>query len=251
MRNLLLALVLLLTVGNGILVWKAAGPVGPRIIHNQHSTLPVWHTEYQTAKSVSYDSGEPEDDELEGVQCPVPMKDRVRNYTGIQCVYSSIEMLGRWAEEPKLMNPPLTSRGDCKGYSGPSAAASRLKKYGVKFEQEYRSREAGIRLMKKAMRDGRACLWGVPGHAMVLIHYDEENNVVKYVDNSDRSLRIQTITISRFKARWDTWILVIYADNDLFPNKINPLARRIPISDRNNPQGMYPKDYIPMPRRIK
>jgi hypothetical protein len=158
-------------------------------------------------------------------------------------------MLGRWAEEPKLINPPLTSRSDCKGYSGPSAAAAKLKKYGVRFEQEYRNREKGIALIKKAMREHRGCLWGVPGHAMVIIHYDEEANEVKYVDNSDSRLKVQTITISRFKSRWDSWVLVIYADNDLFPDKVNPLARRIPIKDRNNPQGTYPKDYIPLPQR--
>jgi len=26
------------------------------------------------------------------------------------------------------------------------------------------------------------------------------------------------------------------------------IARRIPIVDRNNPQGIYPKDYIPLPQ---
>lgn len=49
------------------------------------------------------------DASTEGLQCPIPHENRVKNHTGIQCVYSSIETLGRWAEEEKLTNPPLTS----------------------------------------------------------------------------------------------------------------------------------------------
>ena len=80
---------------------------------------------------------------LESLQCPIPMQDRVKNYTGIQCVYSSIEMLGRWAQEPRLTNPPITDRPECKGYSSPGRAAEILSKLGVKFEQTYGDREKG------------------------------------------------------------------------------------------------------------
>ena len=223
----------------------------PRIQHSEFSRLPVWHEDYQTARSVSYNSGDPDDDELEGVQCPVPMEDRVRNYTGIQCVFSSIEMLGRWAEEEKLINPPITSRSNCKSYSGPNDAANKLRNIGVTFEQSYRSREKGLELIRRAMADGRACLFGVPGHAMVLCHFDEENNVVRWVDNSDRSLRMQKSTVDWFLRRWDSWVLVVYAEPDLFPAKAGRggLANKIPIVDRNNPQGDYPPNYIPQPQK--
>jgi hypothetical protein len=103
-------------------------------------------------------------------------------------------------------------------------------------------------LIKKAMAEGRGCLFGVPGHAMVLIHYDEEKNIVKWVDNSDRSLRVQTMSIEKFNGRWQGWILVLYAEPDVIPYKILKLANQIPIVDHNNPQGQYPKDYVPRPR---
>jgi outer membrane PBP1 activator LpoA protein len=61
----------------------------PVIHHNDRSLLSVDDPQYQTAYSESYYSGSPEEDELEGVQCPIPMSDRVRNYTGVQCVFSS------------------------------------------------------------------------------------------------------------------------------------------------------------------
>lgn len=211
--------------------------------------VPVWHPEYRTTYTAPYDSKGSEPENLDEIQCPIPMKDRVRNYTGIQCVYSSLEMIGRWAEEPKLMNPPLTSRAECKGYSGPQRAAQVLNNLGVKFENVYRDRAAGIRLIKKAMAEHRGALFGVPGHAMVIVHYDESKDVVKYVDNSDRRLRIQTMTVRRFKQRWDGWVIVVYADNDIIPFKTGNLANKIPIKDRNNPQGTYPKNYIPMPRQ--
>lgn len=182
--------------------------------------------------------------ELESLQCPIPPEDRVRNYTGIQCVYSSIEALGRWAEEPKLMDPPLTSRPDCKSYSGPKQAGAILEKLKVKFEQTYGDKEKGIKLIKKAMQEGRGCLWDVPGHAMILVHYDEKNNRVCWVDNSDRSLKVQETTIEKFNKRWGSWVLVVYADIDVIPHKINKI--NIPIIE-NGITKEFSIDFIPFP----
>jgi hypothetical protein len=191
-----------------------------------------------------------DDENLENVQSPIPMKDRVPNRTGIQCVWASIEVIGRWAEEPKLVNPPLTSRAECKSYSSPTLAAKELTTLGVKFEQTYGDKAAGVKLIKKAMEEGRGCLWGVPGHAMDLIHYDEEKNVVKWIDNSDSRLAVQTTTVDKFKERWDSWVLVIYADKDIIPSKLGrSLARTIPIFDRNNEPKKYEKDYVPLPQK--
>ncbi len=214
-----------------------------------YSLLPVEDARYTTSYSASYTSGTPVEDELEGVQCPIPMKDRVRNYTGIQCVFASLECLGRWAEDEHLTNPPLTSRSDCKSFSGPGDAPMKLSKYGVRYRQAMGAE--GIKLIKQSMKEGRGVLWGVPGHAMVLCHYDEEKDVIKWIDNSDRSLRIQTSNIAHFKQRWDGWVIAVYAEPDLFPTKALgiTLPNRIPIMDRNNPQGEYPKNYIPSPTR--
>ena len=239
---------------------ESIGSINPVIFHHKESRLPVWHSEYQTTYVQPYDSGAPETDELEGVQCPIPMKDRVRNYTGIQCVFSSTEMIGRWAECKELINPPITSRSDCKRYSGPSDLRNKLERFGLKpyteggsgpmYRQVYRNKQEAIRVLKEAMSEGRGALFGVPGHAMVVVHYDEAANIVKWVDNSDRSLRVQTMTVNRFMQRWDGWICVIYAEPDLMPAKAKglSLAQQIPIFDRNEDQRDYPPDYIPMPR---
>lgn len=252
--------ILILLVGLAITGCSQKAPPEPVVHHHQYSRLPVWHPEYKTTYVEEYDAGAPEEDELEGVQCPIPMECRVRNYTGVQCVFASTEMLARWAECKELLEPePLTSRSGCKSYSGPSDLRSKLERFGFKpyteggsgpmYKDAYRDKSKAMALIKEAMEEGRGALFGVPGHAMVLIHYDEEADEVKWVDNSDRSLRVQTMTVRRFQQRWDGWICVIYADPDIVPYKVGNWANKIPIKDRNNPQGEYPKDYIPMPKR--
>lgn len=238
--NKILAIALAIAVGIGI-------PASFNLSKEASQPDTQYVTTYTAPYTSSYGEYEPDD-----IQCPIPMKDRVPNYTGIQCVYSSIEMLGRWAEEPKLMNPPITSRSDCKGYSSPSRAASVLRTLNVKFEQVYgnNNHQEAKALLRKAMREGRGALFGIPGHAMVCVHYDKANDVAKWVDNSDRSLKVQTTTIEKFDRRWDGWVLVIYADNDIIPYKAGRqgMAQRIPIHDHMQPGRQFPKDYIPMPR---
>jgi hypothetical protein len=205
--------------------------------------------DYRTTFIQVYHSNAVKQPDIESLQCPIPIENRVKNYTGVQCVYSSIEMLGRWAEEPKLINPPITSRSDCKSYSSPKVAAERLNRLGVKFEQSWGDKKKGIELIKKSMREGRGCLWDVPGHAMALVHYSESENRVCWVDNADYKLRIQETTIGKFKERWNSWVLVIYADNDVIPYKLNKFFI-FPIMDNKNKIIDYPKDFIPFPTKL-
>src|SRR4051812_15544159 len=80
--------------------------------------LPATKPEVPRKAQVSSEKWYGSDDELDGVQVPVPMKDRVFNATGTQCVWCSLELLGRWAEEPKLVG--LTKQRDCQSYSSAS-----------------------------------------------------------------------------------------------------------------------------------
>lgn len=140
-------------------------------------------TEFINSKNKIYFSINSKEN-LEGIQCPIPMKDRVLNKTEIQCVWASIEMLGRWAEEDKLVNPPLTSRDDFKGYASPSSVERKLNQLNIKYVQTYNNKEKGIELIRMAMKEKRGCLWSVPKHAMVIVHFDEEKNIFKWVDNN-------------------------------------------------------------------
>jgi hypothetical protein len=236
----------ILTLFTGLIIGCTGSPV---VYHNEFSSLPVWHPSYQTTYVEEYDAGAPEEDELEGVQCPIPLECRVKNYTGIQCVFSSLECLGRWGEIEELINPPLTSRSNCKSYSGPSDAAHKIAALGVRFENAYGDKNKALNLLKRAMSEGRGALMDIPGHAIVICHYDEKAQIVKIIDNSDRSLKIQTWSMDKFNKLWNGWIMVVYAKNDLFPTKARSgsLPNQIPIVDKNNPQGIYDKGYIPTP----
>lgn len=236
MRLFALALVLMFGVAEGS---------ESLVRYREPPKVPVDVKSYRTTFVPEYLS-EGQEIPLETLQCPIPHGDRVKNYTGIQCVYSSIEALGRWAEEPRLVDPPLTSRSDCKGYSGPERAGDILKKLGVRFEQTYGDRERGVGLIKKAMREGRGALWDVPGHAMILVHYDEDEDRVCWVDNSDSSLKVQETTVERFSKRWGSWVLVVYAEPDIVPEKIRKY--NFPILDESGAMSDCPRGFVPFPR---
>lgn len=161
----------------------------------------------------------------DGIQCPIPPEDRVSNYSGIQCVYAAIETLGRWAREPKLTSPPLTSRSECQGYSNPYEIEQLLNKLRIRYRQSYLRPIEGRQLIREAMRDGRGALFGVSGgktygHTMVMIHFDEVNDCILYIDNSDKLLKTRSMSMAEFNKIWDRWVLVIYADHDSIPYRI-------------------------------
>lgn len=186
------------------------------------------------------------EENLKDLQVPVPMKDRVFNKSVIQCVWCSLELLGNWAEEPKLKG--MTTWPDCQSYSSPMGAARKLNQIKVKFEQTV-NREKGRELIRKAVvQEHRGVLFGIPGHAMNLVHYDEQNKIVKYINNSDRTLAVRTWTMSEFERRWEGWVLVIYADNDIIPLKYMPLAHQIPILDQMGKGNFKSKDLILFPK---
>ena len=183
------------------------------------------------------------DENLSELMVPIPMENRVYNKTGIQCVWASIECLGRYAEEPKLTY--LTNDKDCKGYASPSSLSKKLKSLNVKFEQTTNRNDISL-ILKSIVKERRGCLFGVPGHAMVLVHFDQEKEIVKYINNSDKTLKVRTWNIKEFQQRWDGWICVIYADNDVVSRKYTKIYP-IPIIDKITPQGNYNKDYVLMP----
>ena len=185
----------------------------------------------------------PEDEDLSKVMVPIPMKDRVFNKTGIQCVWASLECIGRYADEKKLVD--LTSLPDCKSYSSPGGAAKKLRELGVRFEQTVSRGDRSL-IKKAVVKEKRGVLFDIPGHAMVLVHYDEENGVVKYINNSDSSLKIRTWTMEEFNRRWDGWVCAIYADEDKIPWKW--AAAKIEIRDMEKSGFVATKDYILFPR---
>lgn len=195
----------------------------------------------KVANPISAYEGE-SDEDLSGIMVPIPMKDRVFNKTGIQCVWATLECIGRYANEPKLIN--LTDLRDCKNYASPFSVSRKLTQLDVKFKQTNSKSDVSL-IIKSIVDERRGCLFSVPGHAMTLVHYDEKNQIVKYINNSDPLLLIRTWSMTEFQKRWDGWICTIYADQDIIPSKYKSFK----IIDRNGPQGTYEKDYIILPRK--
>jgi hypothetical protein len=168
----------------------------------------------------------------------IPPEDRVPNKTGIQCVWSSVETLARYAEIKKLYD--ITNNDNYKSYAGPQSLKVMLKKYGIKYEMTTNKNDRSL-LIKGCTVEKRGVGFDIPGHAMVLVHYDEVEGLVKYINNSDPSLKIRTWTMEEFNKRWAGWAFIIYADDDIIPKKN---ANNLEIIDRNNNQGGYNRDYI-------
>ena len=92
------------------------------------------------------------------------------------------------------------------------------KKLGVKFEQTNSIKDRSL-IKKAIVIEKRGVLFGIPGHAMVMVHYDEDKKIIKYINISDKELKIRTWKMSEFDQRWDGWICAIYADNDIIQMK--------------------------------
>lgn len=209
---------------------SATSPVLPRTPPN-----PVAHIE-----------GAP-DDELQDVQVPVPMKDRVFNKTGIQCVWCSHELLGRYAEEPKLIG--LTDHADCKGTAGPADVDRKLTQIKVKYAQVKFDKPKAREFIRKAVvEERRGITFSVPGHVMNLVHYDEKKKVVKYINNSDRQLLIRTWSMDEFERHWEGWVSTIYADKDIIPNKYAP-THALEIIHRGGRNDAFGPNYILRPSK--
>ena len=223
----------------------AIKPINKSAVVNQQITkqYPDPKFPYEANPVAAYE-GE-EDEDLTDVMVPITMKDRVFNKTGIQCVWCSLETCGRYAEEPKLID--LTGMADCKSYSSPGQAGHKLRQLKVKYEQTINFDRSLI--FKSVVQERRGCLFSVPGHAMTLVHYDEKKGIVKYINNSDPSLKIRTWTMDEFNRYWEGWICVVYADKDIVPQKYQPKIPEFSIIDRNGPQGEYKKNYILQPSK--
>jgi hypothetical protein len=206
--------------------------------------FPSVYLAVDTNPTVAYDGFVDED--LSELMVPIPMRDRVFNRTGIQCVWASTEALGRYAEEPKLIN--LTDDPECKSFANEYSFSRKMKERGVKYKTTTNPKDRSL-IIKSVVQDRRGCMFCVPNHAMVLVHYDEKKGIVKYFNNSDRSLAIRTWTMAEFNKRFEGWVSAIYADNDIIPFKYAPQIPNLVIIDRNSQQGIYDKEYILQPAK--
>lgn len=183
-------------------------------------------------------------DDTEGVQVPIPMKDRVYNKTGIQCCWSSAETLARYAEIKILYD--LTERPEYRSYANPDPVKRMFNRFNVKYKMQYAGNKDTKILIQTCKIERRGIAFAISGHVMVLVHFDPKADVVKYINNSDRTLAIRTWSMEKFMRVWTGWCYVPYGEPDLIPRKYNPW-RRIPIINKMHDRAEFKEDYLAVP----
>jgi len=153
--------------------------------------------------------------DTEGVQVPIPQKHRVFNYTGVQCVWASLETLARYHAIPAAKR--LTR--DHGGPATPEDIQAALNALDVKYILVTPGGRRRTDILKEECAKG----WGagvvlVPAigpegrergpHMITCVHY--KDGMVKVIDNLDEELRIQTWTEEEFLGLWDGWMVVLY-----------------------------------------
>ena len=136
----------------------------------------------------------------------IDYKNRVHNFNGIQCVWATVETLGNHVGEKKLFNLTLKQ----KDYSNKKEINKFLSDLGVHFVSD---EKFNTELIEYYLQKDIPCLFNTTYHVATLIQYDEQNNIVKYIDNNDNDLYEKKITISEFKKIWKGWVLVILPSN--------------------------------------
>lgn len=149
-----------------------------------------------------------------GVQVPIPKDCRVFNKSGSQCVWCSIESLARYHGIKELYEGNTRITKTYTWATSPAEVKRVLNNnYGtVKWKQIQNGDRNFIKKYVSEMKLGIA--FGIPGHMLNLVHYDEKNDTVKVIDNvGPKALQVQTWSIKKFNQMWDGWGLVVFPQN--------------------------------------
>lgn len=149
-----------------------------------------------------------------GVQVPIPKDCRVYNKSGSQCVWCSIECLSRYHGVKDIYEGDRRITKTYTWATGPGEVSRVLKgKYPtVKWKQIQNGDTTFIKKYVTDMKLGIA--FGIPGHMLNLVHYDEAAGVVKVIDNGgSKALQVQTWSMSKFRQLWDGWALVVFPND--------------------------------------
>jgi hypothetical protein len=175
----------------------------PNLNFQQQITLP---------KSIDNNHSPPVNDP-EGANCQVyvPREMRIYNKSGSQCVWCTIEMLGKLHGVKGVSG--LTD--EYKHATGPGEVNRVLTQRGVKFKQVTGK---DYDFIKEWVADKKMGVGiGVNGNHVILLCHYEENKLVKIIDNADKSLKIQTWDWNKFTKRFDGWAFVILPDQYHIP----------------------------------
>ncbi len=146
-------------------------------------------------------------DKENGISAPLAHDNRALNTKG-QCVWSSLQNMGRQIGEPKLYD--LTKDRRCQGGANPSDVHRVLTSLGVKFEQATNKKD-GYKLMQKGLAEGRPCIISYSvAHVINVVHYDPLANKVGVVNNHGDRFQTQYHTLKEFDRLFKGWVCIVY-----------------------------------------
>jgi len=149
----------------------------------------------------------PVDPELEGIQVPIPKEMRIFNKSGSQCVWVTAEMLGNYHH----VQGTQRLQDQYRHATGPGEFSRVMNQRNVKFKQVV-GRDLDF-IEEWVTNKKMGCGIGIHNTHVILICHFERNKLVKIIDNSDRSLRVQTWDWNRFSHEFSGWAFVILPDN--------------------------------------
>lgn len=153
------------------------------------------------------------DPEFINVQVPIPKDCRVFNKSGSQCVWCSIECLGRYHKVKDLYEGDMriTKYHTWATWSGEVYHVMKTKYPNVKWAQISNISELKSFLRKYVAEKKIGVGFTIPGHMLNMVNYDEENKTVKVIDNiGPKALEIQEWSMAKFDSLAGGWVLTVF-----------------------------------------
>jgi hypothetical protein len=141
-----------------------------------------------------------------GTTAAVPPGAPQPNRSGMQCVWCSLETLGRMHGVKALYGLTKTHTWP----SGPGEVAQVLRRRDVRFRQ---TTNATLAMVRDACERGLGCLVDVHNgrHAKVVVGFDEKRRKVWIIDNGGPfSCQIHEWSLDHFRNEFSGWVCVIY-----------------------------------------
>lgn len=151
---------------------------------------------------------QPTDPELIGLQVPIPKDMRIYNKSGSQCVWCTAQMLGAYHNVKGVVG--LTDQ--YKHATGPGEFNRVMTARHVKFKQ-VTGRDLDF-LEEWVTKKKFGCGIGVNNTHAILVCDFQRGKQVKVIDNSDRTLKVQTWTWEKFQRNFTGWVFVILPDDN-------------------------------------
>lgn len=143
-------------------------------------------------------------------ECNIPQEARIYNRTGKQCVWASIETLGRYNKIPQLFG--ITSSKKYAKGANTYNVVNAFRELGLDhFTMSNRyDKKSGKALLIKALKEWRVGAAFSINNKHMVVAVDITDKYVKIIDNADKDLKVQTWSIDEFNKKFDGWVIVVY-----------------------------------------